>query len=363
MSLQSCREEVEKVINGYVGIFGARKEVKTNADIIKILNDNNVNLDTMFLVSDMCYNKTNKANLKSYPNDIILFEYVKRGQYYILGSNYNYTGDVIWTDKSGKDVIVGRWINGTLDYWGESKNINHSDRTANKGKPFEVIRFLGDKRNVQLINKLNDRKAYVRKEYTVYNYDVFSKIKDSNMTGVPKLYELNLEGNKLVTIEEYLQGESLEEYVQNKGTLGDREIRFVATEMCKILRQFHKLTPPLIHRDIKPANIILTKEGRLYLVDFNATKELHSNATEDTVFGGTDGFAAPEQRGSYGQSSPAADIYGLGATLSYLMTGVKANSFVAPGRFEKVLSKCLEFDPKNRYQSIDEFEEAFLKAW
>lgn len=118
MSLQSCREEAAVVINDYVKQFGARKEIKETKEILALLGSKGVNLDPMFLVSDMCYNKTNKANLKTFVSDVLLFEFVSRGKYYILGENYNYTGEVVWTDKHGFKKIVGEWKNGKLKYWG-----------------------------------------------------------------------------------------------------------------------------------------------------------------------------------------------------------------------------------------------------
>ena len=69
----------------------------------------------------MCYNKTNKANLGSYETDIILFEACeKQGYFKILGQNYPYTGDVIWTKKVGPNEVVGRWENGKLSFWGKT---------------------------------------------------------------------------------------------------------------------------------------------------------------------------------------------------------------------------------------------------
>lgn len=118
MSLQSCREDAAKIINEYVKTFGARSEIKTTAEINKLLEDKGLVFDPMFQVSDLCYNKTKKDNLKSYPTDIKLFEFVSRGKYYILGEYYSYTGDVIWTDKSGKQLVVGTWKEGNLSYKG-----------------------------------------------------------------------------------------------------------------------------------------------------------------------------------------------------------------------------------------------------
>ncbi len=123
MSLQDCRKEVAKVINEYVNKFGARKEIKTTGEIVKLLEDKGMELDTMFQVPDMCYNKTNKANLKCFPDDIKLFEFVGRGKYYILGENYKYTGEVLWTDNQGKERVVGNWDNGNLSYNGDNIKI------------------------------------------------------------------------------------------------------------------------------------------------------------------------------------------------------------------------------------------------
>ena len=125
------------------------------------------------------------------------------------------------------------------------------------------------------------------------------------------------------------------------------------------------MNPPLIHRDIKPSNIMLSKDGGLYLIDFNASKELHNNKTEDTVLYGTQYFSAPEQLTGYGASSPATDVFALGATIYYLMTGMnispKTVSYV--GFLQDVIAKSTEMNQKDRYQSIDEFEKAFLAAY
>jgi hypothetical protein len=121
MSLQSCREDAAKIINEYVKTFGVRAEIKTTAEINKILEDKGLIFDPMFQVSDLCYNKTNKDNLNSFPSDIKLFEFVSRGKYYILGEDYSYTGDVVWTNREGDEVVVGTWNDGILNYTYSSK--------------------------------------------------------------------------------------------------------------------------------------------------------------------------------------------------------------------------------------------------
>ena len=84
------------------------------------------------------------------------------------------------------------------------------------------------------------------------------------------------------------------------------------------------------------------------------------NTSEDTALYGTQYFAAPEQLLGYGSSSPATDIYGLGATFNYLITGLYASQIISPGRYKSVIEKSVKMDPENRYQSIEEFEQAIL---
>ncbi len=119
MGLQECREKVAIVINEYVNKNGF-EQIKTNEEIRNDIIGNKVELDVMFQEPDMCYNKTNKANLKTYSKDVLLFEQVGRGKFRILGENYPYSGDVIWKHRDGKEEIVGKWDKGNLNYWVDS---------------------------------------------------------------------------------------------------------------------------------------------------------------------------------------------------------------------------------------------------
>ena len=368
-ALNEYRRKVADVINDFVKKHGA-DEVKHTSEIRKMLEDRLGYVYVMFQEADMCYNKTNKANLGTYASDIILFEAsAKRGYFRLLGENYPYTGDVVWVKRSEPNEVVGRWDNGKLSFWGESQSSKKSDsnqkqlwdETTNIREE-RVIKILGNKKNVKLIENTKEGRLFVRKEYIQYNYDVFKRLQSAKIQGVPQIYSVQQSGDKLISEEEYIEGKTLEELLREKGSLSEKEVAFIAEMLCRILAQMHSMEPPLLHRDIKPSNIILTDDKRVYLIDFNATKELHTNTSEDTMFAWTDGFSAPEQRGAYCPSSRATDIYAVGATLSYLLTGFYANRILAPGRYRAVFAKCIEMDPKNRYQTVEEFEAAFKKA-
>jgi serine/threonine protein kinase len=132
-------------------------------------------------------------------------------------------------------------------------------------------------------------------------------------------------------------------------------------QLCNILRPLHKLNPPIVHRDIKPSNIIITLDGKMVLVDFNSAKESGNTKAQDTVLIGTVGYAAPEQYG-FSASQPTADIYAVGVLLNELLTGKLPSEEVYGGNLKPIIRKCLQMDPLNRYQTVDELLRAINTA-
>ncbi|MCW5315481.1 protein kinase [Nostoc sp. KVJ3] len=116
-------------------------------------------------------------------------------------------------------------------------------------------------------------------------------------------------------------GTSLATLVEDGWFPDEKEVRQIATQILKILIYLHSLTPPVIHRDIKPENIIFTSDTkRLFLVDFGAVADTyHNTVTGGSTVVGTFGYMAPEQ--FRGQALPSTDLYGLGTTLLFLLTG------------------------------------------
>ena len=115
-------------------------------------------------------------------------------------------------------------------------------------------------------------------------------------------------------------GESLAALVEKGWRPGRRRVKDMALQLLDILDYLHGLTPPVIHRDIKPQNIIRDGEGKLYLVDFGAVQDVYRNTlTRGGTFVGTLGYMPHEQ--FRGQVGAASDLYALGATLLFLLTG------------------------------------------
>ena len=125
-------------------------------------------------------------------------------------------------------------------------------------------------------------------------------------------------------VQEYIQGDSLREHIARGHKFTESQVKKIAIAVLEILIYLHELSPQVLHRDIKPSNLILTKsEGEtpnIYLVDFGAVQDRASAEGKSFTVVGTYGYAPMEQYG--GRAVAASDLYALGATLIYLLTGI-----------------------------------------
>jgi len=128
----------------------------------------------------------------------------------------------------------------------------------------------------------------------------------------------------LALVQSYIQAKSLEEWVNLGRQFNEAEIKHIAKALLEILMYLHAQHPPVIHRDIKPSNILLGNRsgnsfGQVYLVDFGSVQTLAAAEGSTITVVGTYGYMPPEQFG--GRAVTASDLYSLGETLIYLVTG------------------------------------------
>jgi serine/threonine protein kinase len=131
-------------------------------------------------------------------------------------------------------------------------------------------------------------------------------------------------GQGFALVQDYVAARSLEAHLQAGRSFSEADVRQLAEALLEILISLHSRHPPLIHRDIKPSNILLTDRsgnsvGQVYLVDFGSVQTLLAKESGTITIVGTYGYMPPEQFG--GQASRSADLYSLGATLIYLLSG------------------------------------------
>jgi len=213
---------------------------------------------------------------------------------------------------------------------------------------YKELSPLSKEKNVYLVQHVETNSLYVRKIIDVYNSNIYHQLKSLNIPGIPQIYECIEDDNKLYVIEEYIHGRTLEDIYNKEGLFKDDVVTDLTVQLCAILNSLHSCNPPIIHRDIKPSNLILTSESTLKLIDFNAAKNYIDGSSKDTTLLGTQNFAAPEQYG-FSQSDIRTDIYGLGVTMNFLLTGKYPNEKITDGKLNTILSKCLKLSPDERY--------------
>lgn len=194
---------------------------------------------------------------------------------------------------------------------------------------------------------------------------------------IPALLDYFEENATFYLVQEYVSGSTLQQEVKRDGPLSELQVKRFLGEILPVLDYVHQ--NKVIHRDIKPANMIRrNQDQKLVLIDFGAVKYQNaqpSSASDQTALTsyaiGTPGFAPPEQMNM--RPVPASDIYALGVSCVYLLTGkspkeldydpvtgelVWEKHVHASSQLIKVLTKMLEISVKQRYKSAEELYRA-----
>lgn len=156
---------------------------------------------------------------------------------------------------------------------------------------------------------------------------------------------------------EYISGQDLRQFIEQNGPQRDSIVIEWGLHMAQMLKYLHEQEPPILHRDFTPDNIVLREDGSLIVIDFGASNEFIGTATG--TFVGKHAFIAPEQ--FRGNATAQSDIYALGCTLYFLLTGQEpeALSTSNPGDVNSYINKelcdvvvsCTQMEEKDRFQS------------
>ena len=163
----------------------------------------------------------------------------------------------------------------------------------------------------QLIQQRFQREAMILEQLGEHNHQI------------PRLYAYFAENGLFYLVQEYIEGETLLQKVQKQGYLKEAEVKEILINILPVLDYIHGQR--IIHRDIKPDNIILrASDNKPVLIDFGAVKismqtdRQPTNSDNHSIIG-TPGFMSSEQ--SIGRATFSSDIYSLGLTAVYLLTG------------------------------------------
>lgn len=227
---------------------------------------------------------------------------------------------------------------------------------------------LCDKGHVLLVQNQEDGQLYVKKRVITHAPELYHRLQQHPVPGTPAIYAICEEdteapaGAAVLTIyEEYLPGHTLAQILADEGPLGEYRTIRIGMELCAILKELHERKPAIIHRDIKPSNVMVLPDGSVRLLDFSAAKFDEAHTSRDTVLIGTAGFAAPEQYG-FSSSTAQTDIYSMGVLLNVLRTGHLPWDQLAKGQLRRVIDRCLQIHPADRYPGVDVLRRALNAA-
>jgi serine/threonine-protein kinase len=190
---------------------------------------------------------------------------------------------------------------------------------------------------------------------------------------IPRLYAYFSEAGQFYLVQEYIEGDTLTQKVERDGVLSDRDVEKILTSLLPVLDYVHRNR--MIHRDIKPDNVIIRqRDGLPVLIDFGAVKEAMNTLVNapgtpaHSMVIGTPGYMPPEQAG--GRPTYASDLYGLGLTAVFLLTGKmpqelptdqhtgeilwQQNAGKINPHLAKVIDRAIRFHARDRYATAQE---------
>ena len=194
---------------------------------------------------------------------------------------------------------------------------------------------------------------------------------------IPRLYAYFTENGQFYLVQEYVQGETLSAKLQTQGVMSESAVKELLINILPVLDYVH--SKGIVHRDIKPDNILLRyQDSKPVLIDFGAVKETvgtvltPSGNSDKSIIIGTPGFMPSEQ--SMGRPMFASDIYSLGLTAIYLLTGKIPQDLptdpatgailwrqyvpsITPN-FASVLDQTIQYNAQNRFNSAREMLQA-----
>lgn len=185
---------------------------------------------------------------------------------------------------------------------------------------------------------------------------------------IAKVLDNFIESGRNYLVLEYIQGDNLREYVRKHGPLEESLVIDLMLQMADVLCYLHQQNPPIIHRDFTPDNLVLKADRSLIVIDFGAANEYIGTATGTLI--GKQCYMPPEQ--VRGKSDLSTDLYALGGTASFLLTGNdpealrsshprKSKATVSEST-DQIISKLTQQDSKDRIESAQKLKE-LLQQW
>lgn len=202
---------------------------------------------------------------------------------------------------------------------------------------------------------------------------MLAALKHPNIVEVIDVFD---ENNTSYMVMEFITGKNIQNIVDEDGPLSYNVAINYIGQITNAIDFIHK--QHILHRDIKPENIMITSEYKAILIDFGAAREFEHDKVQSHTSMFTRGYAPPEQYHKSSLKGSFTDIYALGATLYFALTGVepidsatrsieklkepKELCHNVPENANRTIMKAMELDPKDRHQTIKEFMDDILNV-
>lgn len=242
---------------------------------------------------------------------------------------------------------------------------------------FEILKIIGQggMGTVYLVKDLQDQSVWALKEQMITDINRKLLISEAELLGklthpsLPKLRYRKEKDGYLYLVMDYVDGYTLEDLIKSGQKTDEKTIINWFIQISRVLEYLHGLETPVVYRDFKPSNIMIEQSGNVKIIDFGIAQEYNGEKANVEIAALTRGYAAPEQYDSRYHLDVRTDIYSLGVTMHYLVTGKDPNKppfhfrpvrKLAPGAsraIEKILKKCLQPSPDKRYGNVSQLLE------
>jgi serine/threonine protein kinase len=255
--------------------------------------------------------------------------------------------------KDGPFILRSRWQ--VIDYLGQggmgtvflAYDLNLDNRKC-------VVKKLRD-------DFFRDEDKEKAQQFFLREAKVLSRLQHPNIVLVLDSFR---EGKDYYLVMEYVEGDNLHDMLKERQEpFPEEQVMVWARQICDVLHYLHSHDPPVIYRDLKPSNIMIDTKDRVKLVDFGIARLYQDDGDNTHVV--SQGYSPPEQY--WGGADPRSDVYALGATMHFLLTGDEplALTVCSPRELNEdvseacdlIVSHATQQDVYLRYQSALEMKD------
>ncbi len=223
----------------------------------------------------------------------------------------------------------------------------------------------------EIIKSGQEKKDQVNLQSLIAEANLIKKI---DHPAVPRIVDIIDTKSTVFIVRDYVDGEPMHQVIRIYGAQPENAVVEWAKQLCDVLNYLHHMTPKVIYRDMKPSNIMLMPDGSLRLIDFGIAQEVGVDENDARMRTGTKGYAPAEQMRADRKTDERSDIYALGMTLYQIATGISPASAgfdrnkpvceqnpKISARLSRIIDKCIQENPDDRYQNCAELQYALGK--